>query len=75
MPVAAQAQNSRLGPGAVLVLVVLSIAVVWGVLIRRQTDAKFVAWVLKDAPSITERRKRKTRQGKKFKYNKQFKFA
>ena len=29
----ARAQNSRLGPGAVLVLVVLSIAVVWKVLI------------------------------------------
>ena len=31
VPVVARAQNSRLGPGAVLVLVVLSIAVVWGV--------------------------------------------
>ena len=31
VPVAARAQDSRLEPGAVLVLVVLNIAVVWGV--------------------------------------------
>ena len=45
--------TAKLGPGAVLVLDVLSIAVVWGVLIRRQTDARLVAWVPTNAPSIT----------------------
>ena len=63
MPVVARALNSRLGPGAVLVLVVLSIAVVWGVVISARTDARFVAWVLKDAPSITinKDKRKKTR--------------
>ena len=63
VPVVALAQNSRLWPGAVLVHIVRSIAVVWGVVISARTDARFVAWVLKDAPSITinKDKRKKTR--------------
>ena len=43
VPVEARAQNSLLGPGAVLVLIVLSIAVCLGSSIFA-SDARFVAW-------------------------------
>ena len=71
VPVAARALNSRLGPGAVLVLVVLSIAVGWGIVISARTDARFVAWyedVQKGTQYYGKGKRRDKKEGKRFKF-------